>query len=148
MRKSFGNSQIESLREFGVSIYKPRQVKGWASIRNLSIQLFLKYIIIVKSYLTIQEWRGVMEKMNCWESKSCGRGESCPAYLETRLDGVHDGVNAGRSCWVVAGTLCGGQVQGMFAQKMSNCKSCDFYKLVQKEEPNFMFSDALLEKLT
>ncbi|MDH4164450.1 MAG: hypothetical protein OEW15_17440 [Nitrospirota bacterium] len=36
----------------------------------------------------------------------------CPAAAEEALDGVHDGTNAGRSCWVVAGTLCKDSVQG------------------------------------
>ncbi|GBE00072.1 hypothetical protein BMS3Abin07_02118 [bacterium BMS3Abin07] len=46
-------------------------------------------------------------KLNCWEFKRCGRqpgGEHeidlgvCPATVEGRLDGVHDGVTAGRAC--------------------------------------------------
>ena len=28
----------------------------------------------------------------------------------------------------VAGTLCGGKVQGTFALKLGNCQKCDFYK--------------------
>ena len=88
-----------------------------------------------------------MGKLNCWESKKCGVEETCPAYLESRLDGVHGGTNAGRACWIVAGTLCGGQVQGKFAQKMRNCQVCDFYLLVLEEETDFMYSQKLLRKL-
>ncbi len=94
---------------------------------------------------------------NCWEYLKCGRqpqghnveefGE-CPAALEERLDGEHGGVNAGRACWVVAGTLCGGEVQGTFAEKYKNCKECDFYKKVDKEEyPNFQLSASLISEL-
>ncbi len=81
--------------------------------------------------------------MNCWEHKGCGRepGGSkvkdlgvCIAATETKLDGVHGGKNAGRACWAVAGTLCGGEVQGTYAEKMGNCKICDFYKAVFTEE--------------
>ncbi len=32
------------------------------------------------------------------------------------------------SCWAVAGTLCGGAVQGTAAQKEKNCMLCDVYK--------------------
>ncbi|MCA9604865.1 MAG: hypothetical protein KC619_04700 [Myxococcales bacterium] len=83
-------------------------------------------------------------KQNCWEQKRCGRqpgGASvtqlgvCPAAAERRLDGANGGVNGGRSCWIMAGTLCGGQVQGSFAAKLANCKNCEFYKKVQQEEP-------------
>ena len=82
-------------------------------------------------------------KLNCWEHKKCGREENgnmanelgvCIAATETGLDGVHGGKNAGRACWAVAGTLCGGEVQGTFAEKMGNCRVCDFYKAVFHEE--------------
>jgi hypothetical protein len=96
-------------------------------------------------------------KLNCWEFKRCGRQPQghkvhelglCPSPMEENLDGVHDGVNAGRACWVVAGTMCGGKVQGTFAEKFNNCSLCDFYKLVKGEEyPCFELSGALLGKL-
>ena len=96
-------------------------------------------------------------KLNCWEFKKCGREPGgahtadlgiCPATVEERLDGVHDGKKAGRSCWVLAGTLCKGEVQGTFAQKYKNCEICDFYKLVKSEEfPKFMLSALIMKKL-
>ncbi len=59
------------------------------------------------------------EKVNCWEFKKCGRDRTgdCPVV----------GENAGHICWMVAGTMCGGKVQGAFAEKVGNCKECDFY---------------------
>lgn len=65
--------------------------------------------------------------MNCWEVKKCGREAGgaevadlgvCPAYAK----------NAGEGCWMVAGTFCGGEVQGSFAVKEENCMRCDFYQ--------------------
>ena len=62
-----------------------------------------------------------MTKLNCREVKKCGRepGGSktaelgiCPAAITINYNGIHEGKNGGRSCWVIAGTLCGGQVQG------------------------------------
>jgi hypothetical protein len=81
-------------------------------------------------------------KKNCWEFAACGRSRDtgepgcdvCPASTETKLDGIHGGKNAGRTCWVVAGTFCGGEVQGTFAKKCLNCTECNFYKTVQEEE--------------
>jgi hypothetical protein len=84
-----------------------------------------------------------MRKLNCWEFKRCGRQPQgphvsdeglCPAAMEEALDDVHGGTNAGRSCWMVGGTFCKGQIQGSFAQKFKNCESCDFYQLVKSEE--------------
>jgi nucleoside-diphosphate-sugar epimerase len=82
-------------------------------------------------------------KLNCWEYMKCGRGpgepsvdgkELCPVAREYRLDGVHGGLKSGRACWVVAGTFCGGRVQGTYAKKCKACMSCAFYRQVQTEE--------------
>jgi len=98
-----------------------------------------------------------MAKKNCWEFKKCGREPgganaekmgTCPTALDERLHGVHGGRNAGRACWVVAGTLCDGEVQGTFASKYGYCEKCDFYLLVQKEEfPRFVLCSSLLTML-
>jgi hypothetical protein len=82
------------------------------------------------------------QRLNCWEYKKCGFGpnefneanKKCPTVSESKLDGVHNGVKAGRACWVVAGTYCNGTVQGKFAQKYSTCLNCDFYRKVLEEE--------------
>lgn len=85
----------------------------------------------------------MVKPFNCWEFKKCGRqpgGEKvnefgvCPAALEKSLDGIHRGDNAGRACWIIAGTFCGGKVQGSFAAKNKNCAECEFFKQVLKEE--------------
>ena len=84
-----------------------------------------------------------MSKQNCWEFKKCGRqpggakvGEFgvCAAAVERRTDGVNDGKNGGRACWAIAGTLCGGQVQGSFVAKLGNCLKCEFYQLVGEQQ--------------
>ena len=55
-------------------------------------------------------------------------------------------MNAGRACWAIAGSLCGGKIQGTYAQKLNNCWRCDFMnKVKQEEEPtNFGFSHTRL----
>ncbi|HEX8948436.1 MAG TPA: hypothetical protein VF790_05710 [Dissulfurispiraceae bacterium] len=67
-----------------------------------------------------------MAKTQCWEYMKCGRekNSSCPAVAQY----------AGRSCWLVAGTLCGGKVQGTRAQQIQNCKLCDFYMKAKSSE--------------
>ena len=85
-------------------------------------------------------------KMNCWQYKKCGRepGGSmadkegiCPAAAGTAFNTFNHGVNAGRSCWLVAGTFCDQQIMGTFAEKIDTCKNCSFYKKVQEEEHSF-----------
>lgn len=82
-------------------------------------------------------------KINCWQFKKCGREPggsneaslgTCAAATEQRASGIHGGINGGRACWVVAGTLCNGSVQGSFAEKVGTCKECDFYKYVVRQE--------------
>jgi HD-GYP domain-containing protein (c-di-GMP phosphodiesterase class II) len=69
---------------------------------------------------------GQSVRVNCWEFMQCGREVGgvkteelgvCPAYPDH-----------GRDCARVAGTLCGGEIQGTFARKFRNCRKCRFYK--------------------
>jgi hypothetical protein len=96
-----------------------------------------------------------MRKKNCWQFKNCGREPGgkktselgiCPAATETRLNNINSGKNGGRACWAIAGTLCGGQVQGAYAQKLGNCLSCDFYKQVVQEEGKELIKTAAILK--
>lgn len=81
--------------------------------------------------------------LNCWEFKKCGRqpgGDKvaelgvCPASEAKGLDGIHRGDNGGRACWIIAGTFCGGKVQGTHAAKQENCAQCDFLQQVMVDE--------------
>lgn len=90
----------------------------------------------------------IPKKLNCWEFKNCGRQPGgpkvaelgvCPAAVDKALDGAHGGKNAGRACWVIAGSLCGGKIQGTFAQKLHNCWRCEFMNAVKREEESSPF---------
>lgn len=91
---------------------------------------------------------------NCWEFKKCGREPEgsrvaelgiCPASTDRRADGLNEGRNGGRICWALTGTLCGGTVQGTFAQKLTNCMQCDFYKVVQADQGHNLLSFKALQ---
>jgi hypothetical protein len=80
---------------------------------------------------------------NCWEYRECGRQPggrhvgslgTCPAATHTQTDGVNHGTNGGRVCWAIAGTLCGGRVQGTGATKLGDCLHCSFYGRVASAE--------------
>ncbi len=58
---------------------------------------------------------------NCWEFMHCERqpggaktGELgiCPVTVHNRFNGAHCGIAAGRVCWLVVGSFCGGKIQG------------------------------------
>ena len=64
------------------------------------------------------------------------------------MDGVHGGTNAGRCCWVVAGTLCHGKTRGTLAMKFHDCTKCKVYTQVQSEEGrDYIFVSDLADKL-
>lgn len=52
----------------------------------------------------------------CWLKKQCSE-QQCPAYQN----------DSGR-CWLIAGTMCGGEVQGKFAKKYESCLKCEVYR--------------------
>ena len=64
---------------------------------------------------------------NCWEIKKCGRETGGPKSKELGVC-VAAREELGHSCWMIAGTLCGGAVQGSVAQKERNCMSCEVFK--------------------
>lgn len=114
----------------------------------------------------VMEWSIVMAhkkeerlhvKRNCWDFCGCGKqgdgnhGEEpgiCPAFLETKLNGIHGGKNGGRACWMVAGTKCGSRIKRIFVPKFIVCKICDFRKtVIHEESQNFVVSDDFMKML-
>ncbi len=59
--------------------------------------------------------------VRCWEVKKCNK-TSCPSY----------GDENNLRCWEIAGTFCKGEVQGQFAQKISDCRKCEVYQNARK----------------
>ena len=68
---------------------------------------------------------------NCWEIKDCGR-QSGGGNVTELGECVASKQGLGHSCWAIAGTLCGGSVQGSVAQKQGNCMSCNVYGLYNR----------------
>jgi two-component system NtrC family sensor kinase len=80
----------------------------------------------ISLYFPFQREEDSLE-VKCWEYMKCGRDEEgalrCPAYP-----------NYGRTCWAIAGTFCEGKAQGAFAQKLEDCKKCEFYCKVKEKK--------------
>ncbi len=88
-----------------------------------------------------------MVRRNCWEVKQCGQGPEqrkndgkpiCPAARSGPYDGINRGKFAGRFCWAVTGTFCGGRMQGMFTRKFIDCLNCAFFQEVDRQEGRFL----------
>lgn len=97
-----------------------------------------------------------MGSKNCWEVMNCGHGpgqsETCPAVTDSRYNGIHGGINGGRTCWVAAGTMCLKRTDGKFAKiqrkRLQTCVNCDFYQQVKAEEgSHFSYTAAILKTI-
>ena len=59
---------------------------------------------------------------------------------------MNEGENGGRCCWAIAGTFCGGEAQGTYAQKLGNCLKCDFHAFVRgQQHGNYASTKKILE---
>ena len=82
-------------------------------------------------------------KLNCWEFMKCGREPGglkaaelgiCLASQDTKFNGVNEGINAGRACWLSCGTSNKGAKQGCSYQDAHAWVSCTFLSHVRREE--------------
>lgn len=55
----------------------------------------------------------------CWDIRGCSKEnrEACPAWE----------FNLGHLCWFVNGTICRGEIQGSWGQKMKVCRTCEVF---------------------
>ncbi len=63
---------------------------------------------------------------NCWEIMKCGR-EGGGANVAELGECIVSKKSMGHSCWAIAGTLCGGEVQATAKDKHRNCLVCKVY---------------------
>jgi len=67
----------------------------------------------------------------CWVLMECGREEG--GRNEGLLgECVASKEGLGHSCWIIAGTLCRGRVQGTFAEKKGICIHCQVFRLYHR----------------
>ncbi|GBE58192.1 cyclic di-GMP phosphodiesterase response regulator RpfG [bacterium BMS3Abin01] len=59
----------------------------------------------------------------CWKVKGC-HATDCPVHGKHHV-----------RCWLIAGTLCDGEVQERFARKLNDCVHCDVYRETIGSDP-------------
>jgi len=89
------------------------------------LQVFLA-LSLEGNNVSLQEW--INETINrvdslCWKIRDCSE-TNCPAYQN----------ECGR-CWLIAGTMCGGKVQGKFVEKYDSCTECEVYRQATGTDP-------------
>ena len=67
------------------------------------------------------------ELLNCWEIKNCERQKGGMKVYELG-ECIASKSDMGHSCWAIAGTFCGGEIQRVrSAQKDGLCSFCEVY---------------------
>ena len=89
------------------------------ALRNMTkdIRLFIE-LSLHEEDNSWEKWLPLIPKesaVKCWEKTNCIR-KDCPAYL-----------NRNGRCWLIAGTMCGGNTQGGLAVKYKSCTECEVY---------------------
>ena len=95
---------------------KQQDIKLDGLIRDLHVFIELSF---QEDESSINDWvKKTINKLEstCWKNKNCNE-TNCPAFKN----------ECGR-CWLIAGTMCGGEVQGKFAEKYGFCTKCEVYQ--------------------
>jgi transcriptional regulator with XRE-family HTH domain len=115
VRHLLGKTQNELARLLCVSVKAIQSFEqGWRNV-PLSVERQLLFLLALKMSADGDTPR-------CWEIKSCPveRREKCPAW-EFR---------AGNFCWFINGTLCHGELQQSWDDKIRLCRQCEVYRSI------------------
>lgn len=89
----------------------------------------------------------IMSMENCWEVLKCGREPGgtrvdergpCVATTFVPADGFLGGVNGGRACMFLSGTLCHGSQQRTAEEKEEACQKCKFHRRLTHRHGNLL----------
>lgn len=111
-RKELGKTQKEMAELLGTSLKAVHSYEqGWRSIPAHAERQIL--------FLISRRMDNFAKLRPCWQIKKCPpeRKKKCPAW-EFR---------AGKLCWFINGTICEGEVQANWRQKMAICHNCDVF---------------------
>ena len=82
-------------------------------------------------------------RLNCCNFKRCGREPGgrnisifgvCSAPVAIGFDGMNNGRNGGRSCWIIRESACEQVMRKCCVQEIRECRQCDFYCFVNESE--------------
>ena len=71
--------------------------------------------------------------LNCWEFKKCERHKG-GKNVNDLGECIASKEGMGHSCWAIAGTLCGGKIQGEIVKKNEFCTSCEVYEIYNRSK--------------
>ena len=111
-RKKLQKTQKQMAQLLGTSLKAVHGYEqGWRSIPVHAE----RQILFLVSQMQENNKRG----KKCWVAKKCppDRKTQCPAYE----------FHAGNLCWFINGTICEGEAQTDWREKMKMCRSCEVF---------------------
>ena len=88
----------------------------------------------------LDDMKASQGKKACWDLKNCERWPGGKKEAEFGVCITYPW--GGWHCWALAGTLCGGLVQGSAAQKEGNCQMCQHYIELMENDPSKLKADS------
>lgn len=112
IRACLGRTQSQMAQLLGVSLKTiQRFEQGW---RNIPVH-------IERQVLFLLAMKGAHKRNTpCWVLQKCPseRRESCPAWE----------FECGDLCWFINGTICQGEIQESWHDKMKMCRNCEVFR--------------------
>jgi len=124
IRHELGKTQKQLAQLLGISLKAIKSFEqGW---RNIPAYVERQLFFLLAAKVALNK-----NNEPCWVIKKCPEAvrENCPAWE----------LQAGQLCWFINGTICQGNIQIGWNEKMEICRKCKVFKLM------IPFSDSLDE---
>ena len=118
LRRRLNKTQKQMAQLLGTSIKAIQSYEqGWRSV-PVSVERQIYFLIS-------RTKKDKASTKNCWVIKECpaDQKKDCPAWE----------YHAGKLCWFISGTICAGEDQRSWREKMKICRECEVLQAVLDE---------------
>lgn len=113
IRKRLGKTQKQMAQLLGTSLKAVQSFEqGW---RNIPVHVERQLLFLIARHDTSRD-----QFAKCWDILECSpeTRDQCPAWE----------MNTGDLCWFINGTICQGEPQKNWQDKMKACRKCRVFK--------------------
>jgi DNA-binding XRE family transcriptional regulator len=115
IRRQLGKTQRQMAELLGTSLKAVQSFEqGW---RKIPVHIERQAL-----FLLARKNARDRDHMPCWDIERCPMEtrQNCPAWE----------FQSGSLCWFINGTLCHGEVQASWAEKMEKCRKCSVFRSI------------------
>ena len=112
LRQRLQKTQKQMAQILGTSLKAVQSFEqGW---RKVPVHIERQVLFLISNW-----GEGPRKSRPCWDIRGCSTKsrEACPAWE----------FNLGHLCWFVNGTICRGEIQAGWPQKMKVCRTCEVF---------------------